>query len=91
MLLSMINDYEVAVNLFIKHNWQDFGYINFRTYANCIRYNLHENNEYIIRKIFNNLLKLNYIEKINIPHKYIYKFNNPERPQFADPIIIHFD
>lgn len=91
MLLSMINDYEVAANFFIKHNWEQFGYMNFRTYANSISFHLNENNEYIIRKIFNNLLYLNYIEKINIKHKYIYKFNNPERTRYADKIIINWD
>ena len=87
----MINDYEVACNHFIKKNWERFGFMNFRTFANSIKYHLKEDNEYIIRKIFNNLLILEYIEKINIPHKYLYKFNNPEKKRTDNKIIIYFN
>ena len=91
MKLSMINDYEVASNHFIKYKWNKFGYMNFRTFANAIKYHLNEKNEYNIRKIFNNLLSLRYIEKIKIPNKYIYKFNNPYDNPYEKKIIITFD
>ena len=87
----MINSYEVICNHFIKNDWDKFGYMNFRTFANSIKYHLKEENEYIIRKIFNNLLVLQYIEKINIPHTYLYRFNNPERKSNDNKVIIYFD
>ncbi len=91
MKLSILNDYEIMINHFIKLNWEKFGYINFRTFANSIKVTLNQQNEYIIRKIFNNLMQLNYIEKINQDHKYLYKFNNPENDRFGKQIIITFD
>jgi hypothetical protein len=71
MKLSILNDYEIMINHFIKLNWEKFGYINFRKFAN--------------------LMQLNYIEKINQDHKYLYKFNNPENDRFGKQIIITFD
>ena len=91
MKLSMINDYEIVINYLLSRRWEKCGYLNYRTYANRIKYETKENNEYVIRKIFGILVKLNYIEKVKAKSKYLYKFNNPYFARFDKIIILYFD
>tara|TARA_R110000824_G_scaffold42883_4_gene125658 strand:+ start:9188 stop:9451 length:264 start_codon:yes stop_codon:yes gene_type:complete len=87
----MINNYEIMINFFNKNKWEQFGYVNFRTFANRIEYELKIKNDYQIRKIFILLKKLGYIVKINIPRKYLYRYDNLEHPKTNGMITIYFD
>ena len=86
MRLTPINDYEIMINYFNSHNWEKF-----RTYANTISYQLRTDNDYQIRKVFNNLMKLGFIEKINITKKYVYRYYNPEVDMHPKEFVITFD
>jgi len=91
--LSMINDYEIVLNYFIKHRWERYGYLSYRVYALRIRHELNlgkENKDYKSRIIFNSLKTLGFIEKVNIYNRYIYRFNNPEYPRKLKNVTIHF-
>lgn len=91
MRVSAVNDYEILINYFNNTHWEKFGYINFRTFANTIAYQLNTDNDYIIRKSFNTLMKLGFIERINIPKRYVYRYYNPEVEMNPKTYIIHFD
>ena len=87
----MINDYEIVINYMIKMRWEKFAYMNYRTYANRIKHEIRDDNEYTIRTVFQTLVDLKYIEKIAKRGKYLYKFNNPMYPRFEKLIILNFD
>jgi len=78
--LSIINDYEQVICYFNLHQYQQFGYINYRRYADVIQFVLKLETDYQIRKIFYMLIKLGYVEKIDQSksRRYLYKYNNPE-------------
>lgn len=92
--LSMINDYEVMINYFIKHRWEKYGYLSYRVYALRIKTELdnsHDNPDYRARLVFNSLKTLGFIEKVNIHNRYIYRFNNPEHELQRKNIVLNFD
>ena len=86
----MINDYEICLNFMIRTRWETFGYMSYRTYANRIKYEIKNDNEYTIRKVFGELVELKFVEKINKKGKYLYKFNNPHQTRFDKNIILDF-
>jgi hypothetical protein len=91
MRISAINDYEIVLNDFIKNRWDKFGYLNYRTFARRIIILIKNDNEYRVRKVFNTLIQLGYILRINKPKKYLYKCYNPDIDNAPKKFIIHFD
>ena len=83
---------EEIVKYMVNKKFETNGYLRYFYYKNIISFIFPNLTDYFIRKIFQNLLDQNIIEKKKVGKQTFYKFVNPDNPDYKENVdIITFD